>query len=311
MAMDDLINSIASDHAIIAEAPAMVAGRTIHIDADMLCYVAGGKEGTTVNTSRTIVYNMTEKFRVASASEFVLQHLTASGSLKGDRVLLPIGYQAQRKNSRRPENWQYLRDWFPTVNSTAFKTMQWFDREADDGFGWVWTSRPNDVICTRDKDMQMIPGNHLVWDTCELIYVDPDAYEFLHGDKVYGYKWFLLQLLMGDAADGIRGLGPGVWAPRGVGPATANKFLKGTTCKEEGIQEVIQLYEAAFGDEWADELAQQCMLLWIRRGKTALLDEFIAFMPMLPRQRASMDEAIYKLKAHVKTLKEEAAQWNK
>ena len=301
------LNAVAEASPIVVEPTTTVAGRTVHIDADMLCYVGGGKEGTTVAASRNIVQRMVRDFEGHAGAENAMLHMTASGCLKGDRVLMPIGYQTHRKSGRRPENWQYLRDWIPSYDGPEFKTKVWFDREADDGFGWVSTSRPNDVICTNDKDMRMLPGLHLDWMTKQMVEVPKDCYELVANGKVYGYKWFLLQLLQGDTADGIRGIGKFSGAPRGCGEKTAEKFLKGTTCKEDGIQQVIELYECAFGDAWGYELAQQAILLWIRRGKSALIDEFLAFMPMTDKQRAQVVLGLVHIKDHVKQMKDEAA----
>lgn len=305
--MDGLCAEVAATAPLVIEPSTTVPGRVVHIDADMLCYVGGGKEGTTVATSRGIVNRMVQDFIDHASAESAVLHMTASGSLKGDRVLMPIGYQNHRKSGRRPENWQYLRDWITGYEGTNFKVKTWFDREADDGFGWVSTSRPLDVICTNDKDMRMLPGLHLDWVTKQMVEVPKDCYELVANGKVYGYKWFLLQMLQGDTADGIRGIGKFSWAPRGVGDKTAEKFLKHTTTKEEGVQAVIELYECAFGDSWGYEFAQQAILLWIRRGKSALLDEFLAFTPMTEKQRQHVVLGLVHIKDHVKQMKDEAA----
>lgn len=310
MDITKLGNALAAAEPVVAVTPEIITGRAVHIDGDMLCYVAGGNEDTSVATSRRIVQNMVETFREQAQAERSVLQLTASGCLKGYRVLVPTSqpYQAQRKGSKRPKNWGYLRDWLSSYDGPDFKVKVWDDREADDGFGYVSASRPNDVVCTNDKDMRMLSGWHLDWVTKELFKVPDDCYEMEQGGKLYGYKWFLQQMLQGDTADHIRGLGKCAAAPRGCGEATARKMLAGTACKAEGIEAVVGFYKGAFDDKWANEFAEQAMLLWIRRGKSALLDEFMAFTPM-PNEKAGEElrAAVRAIKLRVKEQLEQAA----
>lgn len=305
-----LLNAVAASDPLIAVTPEVIAGRAVHVDADMLCYVAGGGEDMSVATSRRIVHSMVETFREQAQAERAVLQMTASGCLKGQRVLVPTSqpYQAQRKGSRRPKNWGYLREYLAQYAGPDFKVKIWDDREADDGFGYVSVSRPNDVICTNDKDMQMLEGWHLDWTTKELFEVPRDTYELIRGNKTYGYKWFLLQMLQGDSADHIRGLGKCAAAPRGCGPATAAKMLAGTAGKEDGIAEVVRFYKGAFDDKWANEFAEQAMLLWIRRGKSALVDEFTAFTPMpTEKDGEELRAAVRAIKLRIKENMEQAA----
>lgn len=306
----NLMNAVAASDPLVAVTPTVVAGRAVHVDADMLCYVAGGSEDTSVATSRRIVHSMVETFREQAQAERAVLQMTASGCLKGHRVLVPTSqpYQAQRKGSNRPKNWGYLREYLAHYSGSAFSVKIWDDREADDGFGYVSVSRPNDVICTNDKDMQMLDGWHLDWVTKELFEVPRDTYELVRGDKTYGYKWFLLQMLQGDSADHIRGLGKCAAAPRGCGNATAAKMLASTTCKAEGIDTVVGVYKGAFDGMWANEFAEQAMMLWIRRGKSALVDEFMAFTPMpTEKDGEELRAAVRAIKLRIKESLDQAA----
>lgn len=309
--MDQItIDRVAAALAIVSPALASIPGRAVHIDGDMMCYVAGGGEDMSVATSRNILYSMVGTLTEQAQAERAVLHVTASGCLKGLRVLVPTSqpYQAHRKGSRRPKNWQYLRDFLAEYNGPAFRVKMWDDREADDGFGYVTNSRPNDVIATGDKDMRMLDGWHLDWVVKNLIHVPPGTYEMDVNGKLYGYKWFLQQMLQGDTADHIRGLGKCAAAPRGCGEATAKKMLAGTTCKEEGIDAVVGFYKGAFDGKWANEFAEQAMLLWIRRGQSALLDEFMAFTPMpTEADGAELRAAVRAIKLRVREQQEEAA----
>ena len=310
MAMDfnKIIDSVASSEPLLPAQVPVVPGRAVHVDADMLCYVAGGGEDMSVATSRQIVHSLVNKFKDAAGAERAVLQMTASGSLKGLRVLVPTSqpYQAQRVGARRPKNWGYLREYLSQYSGDAFRVKLWEDREADDGFGYVSLSRPDDVIVTKDKDMRMLPGWHMDWDSLELVHIANDCYEAIHFGKVYGYKWFLLQMLQGDTADHIRGLGKCKAAPRGCGEATAKKLLADTTCKADGVARVVELYKQAFGERWANEFAEQAMLLWIRRGSQATLDEFRAYTPVPDDDQDALSSAVKAIKLRVREMQLEA-----
>lgn len=224
MDFTDIANAVGAANAIEPQGVPVVPGRRVHIDADMLAYQCGGNDETDVATSRRILNSKIALFREAAGAEGVLLHMTASGSTKGDRAVVAYTkpYQGQRKGNR-PKNWQYLRDYMADGHAGTIK--QWYDREADDGFGFISENCPADVIATRDKDMRMLPGWHLNWDTYELVHVPRDAFAIEAGGKLYGHKWFWTQMLWGDQADNIPGLPKHPDFPRGVGEVAAGKIL--------------------------------------------------------------------------------------
>ncbi len=171
----DIANEVGAANAIEPQGVPVVKGRRVHIDADMLAYQCGGNDETDVATSRRILKSKIDLFKDAAGADSILLHMTASGSTKGDRAVIAYTkpYQGQRKG-HRPKNWQYLRDYM--ADGLAGPLKQWYDREADDGFGFISTNCTNDVIATRDKDMRMLPGLHLNWDTYELVHVPADAF---------------------------------------------------------------------------------------------------------------------------------------
>ena len=280
----------------------VVPGRRVHIDGDMLAYQCGGNDDTDVATSRRILKSKIDLFKDASGAEGVLLHLTASGSTKGDRAAIAYTkpYQGQRKG-HRPKNWQYLRDYM--AEGLAGPVKQWFDREADDGFGFISANCPLDVIATRDKDMRMLPGWHLNWDTYDLIKVNADQFAMEAGGKMYGHKWFWTQMLWGDAADNIPGLPRHPDFPRGVGEVAANKILAFAHDDDSAAHAVAQAYKAHYGNEWADRYVEQASLLWIRRTNQAPIAEWAAYLPVGPQLKAAVERML----TRVNLLKEEAA----
>lgn len=305
----DIANKVASAEPVVPVAQPVVAGRRLFIDADMLAYFCSGNDDVPISTARRVLRGTINKFQERAAAESVVLGLTASGTLKGDRVLVPTAkpYQAHRAGTKRPKNWEALRDYMLTgaAGTVAVAT----DREADDLAGWFSTQHgDNAVLCSRDKDFNMIPGWHLHWTTGNLFFVPKTAYLEEHEGKLYGYGWFHHQLLQGDTADGIRGIGCFGLAPRGCGTATASKLLKHVDNALDGNRRVTELYKQAFPEDWAWELCTQASLLWIRRTRNAALWEFI---PYLTRGLSSEDNwamrvAMRGIIGHVNRLKEEA-----
>lgn len=291
--------------AIEPQGVTVVPGRRVHIDADMLAYQCGGNEDTDVATSRRILKSKIDLFRDAAGAEGVLLHMTASGSTKGHRALIAYTkpYQGQRKG-HRPKNWQYLRDYM--AEGLAGPVKQWFDREADDGFGFISMNCPLDVLATRDKDMRMLPGWHLNWDTYDLIKVEPDQFALEAGGKLYGHKWFWTQMLWGDAADNIPGLPKHPDFPRGVGEVAASKLLAFADDDDSAAMAVAQAYKAHYGAEWAERFCEQASLLWIRRTNQAPINEWMAYLPVGPQLKAAGERQL----ARVQALLDEAERIN-
>lgn len=302
MDFTDIANEVGAANAIEPQGVPVVKGRRVHIDADMLAYQCGGNDETDVATSRRILKSKIDLFKDAAGAEGVLLHLTASGSTKGDRAVIAYTkpYQGQRKGNR-PKNWQYLRDYM--ADGVAGPVKQWYDREADDGFGFISANCPLDVIATRDKDMRMLPGLHLNWDTYELVSVPADVFATEACGKLYGHKWFWTQMLWGDSADNIPGLPKHPDFPRGVGEVAAAKLLAFADDDASAAQAVAQAYKAHWGGEWADRYVEQASLLWIRRTQQAPVEEWAQFLPIGPQLQAAVERML----TRVNTLKEEAA----
>ena len=277
-----IADEVAATNAIEVQRVPKVEGRVLFVDADMLCYQCGGNDDTDVATSRRILKNKIDLFMEASGAERLVLGLTGDGSTKGDRAVIAYTkpYQGQRKG-QRPKNWQYLRDYIGQGLAGPVKTV--FDREADDLAGFMsQVYGGNSVLCSRDKDFRMLPGLHLNWDTYELVHVPADQWCVEAGDKVYGLKWWAIQMLWGDTADNIPGLPKHPDFMRGVGEVAANKLLAFANDHISAVDALHSAYRAWWGDaEWADRFAEQAALLWIRRGQRAELNEWLDYMPSI------------------------------
>jgi DNA polymerase-1 len=200
-----------------------------------------------------------------SGAERVVVHLTAESSTKGNRYIIATvkPYQGHRKSGRKPKNWEYLRRWMETYEGPAFRVKTWATREADDGIALMaYHAEGNDVIATKDKDMRMLPGWHLDWDTLAMVHVPVGTFDLVYDGKQYGIKWFWLQMLQGDTADNISGLPK--YQGKAVGPKTAEAMLALAETRADAQARVECAYMEHYGEGWADALVEQALLLWLR-----------------------------------------------
>ena len=114
-------------------------------------------------------------------------------------------------------------------------------QEADDAMGINQTDKT--IICTIDKDLLMIPGQHynFVKD------------EFKTVEYMEGLKHFYMQCLQGDRSDNIKGI-------PGIGPKKAERILDG--CNSE--YHMFKAVREAYGND--EEFLMNGRVLWIRRN---------------------------------------------
>lgn len=257
-------------------------GRVLLVDGDALAYYCAGASGTSPGQARQNLLSFIREKERASGAESVRVLVTGRASDKGKRYAVARSkpYQGQRSGSRRPDNWEFLRE-IIDGGVPGFPTEVTNKAEADDLFGWYSATLgpENVVICTQDKDMNMVPGWHMNWKENSLLYHEPGLWTKPYGDKVLGRKWFWLQMLMGDSADNIPGL-PRMITEKGgqakVGEATAYKLLAGVEktaeCSGRALNDcalnvVANLYQGYYGDRWPLEFVEQAILLWMRNDE--------------------------------------------
>ena len=297
------------------EVPALSThkGRTLFVDGDMLCYYCAGNDYTTVAAARSHARNLLTKMQRACGAERTIIGMTGSWSTKGDRSLVAVTkpYQGTR-SGHKPKNWQHLRDWLVAADNAIVV----YDREADDQAALLAAqanSVDDIVLCSRDKDFRMIPALHLNWMTMELVRVPRGCYSLTAGDEVFGYKWFLLQMLHGDTVDGIPGLPSHPSFRRGVGAVAANTILHLAQNATAGILAVVEAYKTAYPDTWASLFVEQATLLWMRQDTDASLDDWYHHLPLGvdTEDYAALANALEEQRRRVTELKEEADVINK
>lgn len=202
--------------------PEIVKGRVGQLDADFLAYIATNEKKDALipksfNDCKQQLNELIEELRLMAGAETIQLHVTPSYSNKGGRNELAIQkeYQANRDGKEKPkylhELRQYMIDYMGAVSSVnleADDTMAMFQHKA------VSTgNKDKSIIITKDKDLRMVEGLHLNWDTGEIVDTDVTGWlemketssgkSKLHG---YGAMWLFAQMLMGDTADNIKGL---------------------------------------------------------------------------------------------------------
>jgi 5'-3' exonuclease len=127
--------------------------------------------------------------------------------------------------------------------------------EADDALGINQTEYT--IICTIDKDLDMIPGWHYNWQKDTRYFVSEQG----------AIEWFYTQLLTGDSTDNI----PGLFQT--VGTKASAKLKEGIKGKSE--LELWNYVSKLYTDGGAsiDKVVEIARLLWIHRDKTAPLWE--------------------------------------
>lgn len=168
-------------------------------------------------------------------------------------------YKGHRKGDK-PLNFQFISDYLiKKYNAIVIE-----DAEADDAMGWNQTD--DTVICTIDKDLKMIKGNHYNWKSNKLFTVSESEAD----------RFFYTQLLTGDSVDNIEGC-------PGIGEKRAKKILKGRETVAQMYVACVEAYyqsHAKFSEKHQltctermlregslRDLIENAHLLWIQREK--------------------------------------------
>ena len=231
--------------------------RVLLYDADGACYQhSAGVARLPTAQSRLEKDILTMMFLAKCSTARI--HLTPKGCLKNNRHLLlgVNGYQQNRSNSKKPALLEMLRDsaehYFqdhPTI-----KVFSHFDIEADDGLMMDVYSMNNGVLVSPDKDLLISPKEQYMTDTGKFIKLpDGERYGWIEkkewctpsgkvNSKVVGKgtKFYLAQMLMGDTADGVKG----ILKLNGklCGAAGALAALEHIQCEHEAVNIVLDGY---------------------------------------------------------------------
>lgn len=192
-------------------------------------------------------------------------------------------YKAQRAGKEKPEYWSFIRknleyhyncviaenieaddamsieqytDWFQ-----CWKYQNGLSVEEKDG------STLNTIICSQDKDLNMVPGWHYSWSVG-----DKDAKGPWWQDELNGLRCFYKQLLIGDSTDNILGL-------FGVGQrAACVQRIDTYSTEQEMFNECYKRYSERFGNYAEQFMRETGLLLWMQTTREDRWDKFEELM---------------------------------
>lgn len=184
--------------------------------------------------ARKMVDNrVAEILKAVGATEYK-GFLTGKGNFR-ERVATILKYKGTR-HAPKPHHYQNIWDHLiKTYNAEVIEGM-----EADDAISIQQYQGGGDtVICSRDKDLRMVPGFHYSW-KCGERQPEKPLYEI---SELEGYRNWAKQMLTGDTVDNI-------WGVPGYGPVKAAKVVD--ACGEDmgDISRAIhKVYRDVFGYE--------------------------------------------------------------
>ncbi len=167
---------------------------TALIDADIVAYRCAAsceKQGTVVehlDVGLVRVKELMERIIYETSSHNYVAYLTGSSNY---RYQYNPQYKANRKDTPKPHYLQPIREYLITNWKAELQEGQ----EADDALGIYQCANIDTIICTIDKDLLMIPGNHYN-------FIKGEFYEQSEHSAIQHFYW---QLVMGDRSDNIFG----------------------------------------------------------------------------------------------------------
>lgn len=168
-------------------------------------------------------------------------YLTGKGNFR-EEIAVTKPYKGNRQ-TEKPVYFEQVKDYYKARGAVEHPGL-----EADDLMAIRATKEPNkSVICTIDKDLNMVPGLHYNWGT-------GDKFKVTRKD---GNRFFLYQLIQGDTVDNIAGI------PK-CGEKKAREVVDAFDTTEDRFKAVLDLYQEKGFDE--DYLNEQARLLWIKRS---------------------------------------------
>lgn len=182
-------------------------------------------------------------------------HLTGKSNFRY-KVATILPYKGNRSGIERPVHLDGVRQLYVDLYDAKVSV----NMEADDAIGLAHDPDSDDLIVTRDKDLNCIPGKHFNW--------DKDAYELI--SETEADRYFYKQVLTGDTTDNILGL-------YGVGKESKLlKALDNINSADMMFNYVEDQYEKRFGHHVNMFLSENCKLLWILQKRKPNWEKYFA-----------------------------------
>jgi len=245
------------------------------VDADIFCYEFGNMTDLETGDllpweiTRSLVDERIQSILKATGATDSVYYLTDSKSNFRNQVATILPYKGHRP-SDKPPHWANIRQHL--IDNYDAEVQ--YGIEADDACGIAQCANnyvahsmelgghtaTHTIICSRDKDLSMIPGWHYQWQCGK----QKEKKWFVSEQE--GIRFFYKQLLTGDATDNILGL------YRIGDKASCVKALDDITDEVDMFIHVYKEYYARFGSYWQQFMYENAQLLWIKRD-TAYVDK--------------------------------------
>lgn len=216
---------------------------TALIDADIVAYrCAASCENEPQDVALLRADELMRRIILETESDSYKTYLTGSDNY---RYQYNPQYKANRKDTPRPKHLQAVREFLCTEWNASVEDGQ----EADDAMGIYQMANHDTIICSIDKDLLMIPGEH--YDFVKLIRRDVYA--------IPAMRHFYWQLIMGDRTDNVFGFD-------GIARQKVPKKLEHVMATLENLDDELDMYEFVrelYNDD--DTLVKNGICLWIRR----------------------------------------------
>jgi 5'-3' exonuclease len=214
------------------------------IDGDIVCYrCAAANEKAEPGIAKWQADQMLT--RIIEETNALDWKIFLSGDNNFRYTIFP-DYKANRRDMVKPRHLELLREHLVLEwNATICDGI-----EADDALGIASQSgeSPECVVCSIDKDLRQLPGNHYHFVNRQ----------WLQLSALDGERNFYYQLLVGDSTDNIKGC-------QGIGPVKAERILRDCGSSEAYFLAAKSAYEVTYASKWFEELDRNAQLLYIQR----------------------------------------------
>lgn len=280
--------------------------RVLLYDADGGCYATSAGVANLSTAQRRFEKDVLTMMYLAKCST-ARAHLTPKGCLKNNRHLL-LGvnpYQHNRGSSKKPPLLEALRDSAPLYfqDHPDIQIFNQYEVEADDSIMMDVYSMSNGVLVSPDKDLLISPKEQYIPATGEFLTL-PEGERFgWVSKKVWntpsgkvnskvigkGTAFFLAQMLMGDSADGVKGILK--LDGKLCGAAGTLAALEGITCEHEAVNLVIDGYRVI-----DQNIIPEGVAMWLLRNPTDHVYKYFISNELTSENRAFLDDCYYNRK---------------
>jgi hypothetical protein len=193
----------------------------------------------------------------ATGADSYQLYLTAEGGSNFRFEVATIKPYKGHRPSEKPHWHSKIREFL--VNHR--KAIEIHGMEADDALSirQYSSEEGTTIICSRDKDLKMVPGYHYSWGAGK----QKEKALWLQ-DKIGGLRCFYKQLLTGDSTDNIPGL---------YGVGNASTLLKKIDAMDNELtmyEHVYEQYKLRFGSYAEQFLIENARLLWMLKEEGEL-----------------------------------------